>query len=381
MSRRVRIAYLVPPSKQFAGIERAVHEIANGLQSMYGDAVDVHVIFCTSYTDDALAGSAYTTHVLGVDRLLRIPAVLRRILKREKFDLLICPQVEASVIGWLTSRWIGLPVFVSHLHGNPDLEERDGTWRTKASFVAYRGLLIRSMDAILAVSPSLADYARAELAGNVPVYFAENPIRDFHAPQRPPRKAGRPFEFVSVGRLSVQKGQDVLLRALAMARADLPPVRLRLIGSGPMDAEWRALSSELGLDDVVEFTGYVSDPAPALLESDCFVLASRWEGFGGALVEALQFGLPLLATDCRFGPSDIIDSPRLGEVVAADDAAALAAGLTRAINAPYEAADDAYRRESATKFLPEAATASHYQILSRILRDRGTARAATLPGG
>lgn len=367
---RVRIAYFVPPSKHFAGIERVVHEIASGLVRDHGGLVDVHVIYASAYDEDAIRSARYIAHVLDVERLRGLTLSLRRCVAEGEFDVLVCPQVEASVIAWSATRGLGLPAFVPHLHGNPRIEEREGTRRSRLAFGLFRHLVSRRSAGVLAVSPSLARYASAEVVRDADVHYVPNPVRDLGATSDDASRENGPFRFVTVARLSRQKGQDILLHALAVARPDLPDVRVTLVGSGPEEDRLRRLSTELGLDDVVEFTGYVADPTPYLRSADCFVLSSRWEGFGVALVEALQFGLPLLAADCEFGPADVITDPRLGELVAPSDEEALADGLRRMASRARDDADDAFRRATAETFAPEAAVASQLEGLRRIVASR-----------
>ncbi|WP_375422734.1 glycosyltransferase [uncultured Friedmanniella sp.] len=363
--RRLKVAYFVPPSAHFAGIERVVHEIASGLAEQHPRLLDVHVVFSSSYDEEVLRAPGYTMHVLGADRLRQLGASLRRCVADQDFDVLITPQVEASVVAWTVTRGLRLPVLLPHLHGNPRLEEAEGTRRTRAAFVAFRSLVSRDVPAVLAVSPSLRDHAALTVARRTRTVFAKNPVRDLGSPE-PLAATDDRFRFVCVARLSRQKGQDLLLRALALARPDLPPVELTLVGNGPDEASLRQLCSELELDDVVTFAGYSTDPVQHLRAADCFVLASRWEGFGVALVEALQCGLPLLATDCEFGPADIITDAEIGELVAPESPEALAEGLRRAVRRRRTQEGDAHRRAAAAPYLPAEAVESHFSILSSV---------------
>jgi glycosyltransferase involved in cell wall biosynthesis len=375
-----KVAYFVPPSKHFAGIERVVHEIATGLSETYGDRLDVHVVFASRYDEALLAQVPYTTHVLDVDRLRNLAKALRACVAENGFDVLVVPQVEASVIAWLATRGLGLPVFVPHLHGNPRIEESDGTRRTRVAFGLFRHLVSRRVQGVLAVAPSLRRYAADGVASHTRVHFAKNPVRDLAAVPKPIGEAADDavFRFVNVGRLSRQKGQDVLLRALTLARPDLRAVHLTLVGNGPEETTLRRLSTELGLDDIVTFAGYSSDPADHLRAADCFVLASRWEGFGVVLVEALQFGLPLLATNCEFGPADVITDPRIGELVEPQSPEALAEGLKRAVAREPNADDAAFRRDVAQGYARDRATEMHLEVLREIVETAGPARSGRL---
>jgi glycosyltransferase involved in cell wall biosynthesis len=369
---RVRVAYFVPPSRHFAGIERVVHELATGLMEAYGDMLDVHVLFSSHYEEDLLRNTPYTLHVLEVDRLRNLASTLRARLADGRYDIVICPQVEATVIAWLVTRGLGIPVFISHLHGNPRVEEHQGTRRTRIAFQLYRHLVSRHLGGVLAVSPSLQRYTAEAVTPHTPVHFVKNPVRDLGAAA--PRSAGNGvFRFLNVARLSYQKGQDILLEALALARPDLPPVSLTLVGSGPEEASLRRQCRSLGLDDLVIFAGYASDPTVQFRNADCFVLPSRWEGFGVVLIEALHFGLPLLATDCDFGPSDIITDPKIGELVPPENAPALAEGLKRAAATPPKADQDATRRAIARTYARSEVTPMHFETLQQIAISRLTA--------
>ncbi|WP_158657471.1 glycosyltransferase [Blastococcus saxobsidens] len=374
------MAYFVPPSAHFAGIERVVHEIATGLVEAHGDVLDVHVLFSTGYDEPLLADTRYTRHVLHVERLRGMVRSLRRHVAALGVDVLVVPQVEASVIAWTATRGLRLPAFVTHLHGNPRIEEADGTRRTRLAFAAFQHLVSRRIAGILAVSPSLRDHAAQAVTRAAPVHFVRNPVRDL--PEDVNREAAQDvFHFLTVARLSRQKGQDILLRALALARTDLPAVRLTLVGSGPDESDLRRLARELAIDDLVDFAGYTTDPTVYYRSADCFVLPSRWEGFGVVLVEALAFGLPLLAADCEFGPADVISSPRIGDLVPVEDVTALAEGLRRAVRRARIPEDEALRREVASAYSRPAASEDHFDALRRIATSRPDGRLTALAAG
>lgn len=129
---------------------------------------------------------------------------------------------------------------------------------------------------------------------------------------------------VVFGRLHVVKGYDVLLEAFATVRARRPFARLLLIGDGPEGSVLRSHAEELGLSvapsggvaDVI-MPGKRSDPLRYLQLGKVFVLPSRSEGLPNTLIEALAAGIPVLASDCRWGPRSILSEGSLpygGEV-------------------------------------------------------------------
>lgn len=373
---RIRVAYFVPPSPHFAGVERVVHEIASGLADAHGDQLDVHVIYSTRYHNSALAAAPYVLHVLDVTRLRGLTKGLRRLAKRERFDVFICPQVEPSVMVWLTLLGTPPPVFITHLHGNPDVEEHRGSIRTRCAFWAFRHIVSRRVAGVLAVAPSLRDYAASSVTRHAPVAYAMNPAREMHrvktdlnTPQLPVNGAPG-FRLVNVARLDEQKGIDVLLQAFALALPNMPGATLTLVGSGPLEEDMKRFANELGLSRSVSFAGYLEHPSDAFANADCFVLSSRWEGFPLVLLEALAAGLPVVSTDCRFGPGDLITDPVLGELVPPEDAPGLARGLLRASRRPSTPEARKHRRDKASEFSRDKASQMHYTILSRWMAER-----------
>lgn len=131
---------------------------------------------------------------------------------------------------------------------------------------------------------------------------------------------------VSVGRLVPIKGMDRLLRAWAHVLAERPEARLAIVGDGPGRAALQALVDELHLADSVVLAGW-QDPVPYLAAAECFVLLSRNEGMGRAVVEAMAAGLPCVVSDVC-GLAELVDVS-VGEVVDADDAPAVAQALLR----------------------------------------------------
>jgi glycosyltransferase involved in cell wall biosynthesis len=82
---------------------------------------------------------------------------------------------------------------------------------------------------------------------------------------------------------------------------------LVILGDGPERERLRTLAAKLGLAKRIHLPGFVEFPETILAKSLSFVLASRWEGFGNVVVEALASGVPIIATDCPGAPKDILE--------------------------------------------------------------------------
>lgn len=130
------------------------------------------------------------------------------------------------------------------------------------------------------------------------VRSAEEPVTDLAAPS-----TGK--LIVSCGRLTSQKNQSLLLQALALARKQIP-VSLWILGSGPLRAKLEGLARELGIAQAVTFLGFRPNPFKYISKAQALVLSSDWEGFGNVVVEAMALGIPVVSTECPFGPPEII---------------------------------------------------------------------------
>ena len=151
--------------------------------------------------------------------------------------------------------------------------------------------------------------------------------------------------IIAAGRLTVQKGFDLLIPAFAKAATDHPEWRLRIHGKGKAKPELQGLIEEHGMTGRIELAGPAQDMGAAMSEASIFVLSSRFEGFPLILIEAMGKGLAVVSFDCPTGPSDIIDDHRNGILVPHKDIDALAAGMGELMG------DEALRRRCAAAAL------------------------------
>jgi glycogen(starch) synthase len=189
-------------------------------------------------------------------------------------------------------------------------------------------LLLRTARRVIAVSPAVAAYAqrmRPVLEGRIHV------IRNGVAPEPPgipPEARPQPF-LLAVGRLSAQKGIDVLLDALARTRTAVPLV---IAGDGPDRGALADRAARLGVGARVDFLGDVShDRVLRLLRgATAVVMPSRFEGNPLIALEAMQAGAALVASRIPGLPPELEDGAT-GLLVPPDDAGSLAAVLDRVL--------------------------------------------------
>jgi GalNAc-alpha-(1->4)-GalNAc-alpha-(1->3)-diNAcBac-PP-undecaprenol alpha-1,4-N-acetyl-D-galactosaminyltransferase len=158
-----------------------------------------------------------------------------------------------------------------------------------------------------------------------------NPIvvkDDEHTDQLPVEVDSNKNWLVSMGRLTEQKGFDVLLQAFSKIASKYPNWQLLILGKGELLETLEQMRNDLGLSsNQVIFTGALKNPFAVFKKAKLFVMASRHEGFPMAHGEALASGLPVIATDCPSGPSEMIRHDVDGLLVPNQDVTALAGAM------------------------------------------------------
>ena len=169
----------------------------------------------------------------------------------------------------------------------------------------------------------------------------------------------------SIGRLSPEKGLDVLLRALV----DLPGVTAVLVGDGPDREALKRLALELGVEERAIFTGRVPESRVYFPALDVYVLASRSEGLPLALVEAMLAGCAIVATDVG-SVSDAITDGETGLLVPAGDAPALARAVQSLLDDPGRAAalGEAARTRAVASFSAQAMAHAYEKLYDEVRR-------------
>ena len=139
---------------------------------------------------------------------------------------------------------------------------------------------------------------------------------------------------ITAGRLTRQKGYDLLIPAWSQVTAKHPDWRLRIFGSGESRGFLAGMIEEHGLADVVTLDGPARSLGEEMEAASVYVLSSRFEGLPLVLLEAMSKGMAVVSFDCPTGPGDVIDDHRNGILVPPRDVDALAAGIVELIEDP-----------------------------------------------
>jgi glycosyltransferase involved in cell wall biosynthesis len=139
--------------------------------------------------------------------------------------------------------------------------------------------------------------------------------------------AGPGPHVLAMGRLTYQKGFDLLLRAAARVREAGVAMHLTIVGVGELDGALRAQVAELGLEGRVDLVGFQEQPERFFAHADLFVLSSRYEGMPNVVLEALACGCPIVAFDCPHGVSELVVDGVNGRLLPPEDLNALVDAL------------------------------------------------------
>jgi glycosyltransferase involved in cell wall biosynthesis len=151
------------------------------------------------------------------------------------------------------------------------------------------------------------------------VEISELPKRD---------RSGTDFVIGHMGAFTEEKGQDIAIAAAALIHQSLPRAKMVLAGDGPLLGDFRRHAP-----DNVTFAGFVSDRAAFFAELDLFIMPSRSEAWGLAALEAMAYGVPVIASDVG-GLPEIVEAGTGGWLVPAGDPTALARAITVAASDP-----------------------------------------------
>ena len=183
------------------------------------------------------------------------------------------------------------------------------------------------LDALAVLTERDGESYAAHMNGGVRTVRIPNTVRDM-GPGRADLSA--PIAFAA-GRLTPQKGYDMLIPAWAAVAERHPDWRLRICGEGKDRAKLEQLIRDHGVGEQVALEGPAADIGTDMQRSSLFVLSSRHEGLPLVLLEAMSKGMAVVSFDCPTGPADVIEDRRNGLLVPPRDVAALAAAIVELI--------------------------------------------------
>jgi len=302
---------LIVPSLARGGVERVVSILSKELTKYY----EVYVIIYHNPVEYEIGGKLINLETSTGSFWRKIENTFYRIVKLKRLVRKISPDFIVSFMGNLQPILTFEPVVVS-IRNNPDF------------FPLYRKYLLKTIYKLPNVKKIITCSSEIEnklnnnykLENTKTIY---NPV-DFELINQK-LIAPKPFKFdyiLAIGRLSRQKGFDILVKSFAKTNLK-KKVKLVILGEGKERKNLEELIVKYDLKSQVLLFGKVDNPFIYLKYAKFFILPSRYEGFGNALLEALACRAPVIATDCETGSPEIVENGKNGLLVPVEDEEAL----------------------------------------------------------
>lgn len=290
-----------------------------------------------------------------ISTTVRRISALRRTISNLAPDVVISFLTKINVVALIASLGMRHPVIISE-RNNPRMQTSNATWGMLLSRLQWRasGIVMQTRSSL----EVLSDKARARAV------VINNPVERL---AKPLPKDGPPV-LTAVGRLTPQKGFDLLIDAFAKVAPLHPDWTLRIWGDGEIRRQMELQVESLGLTERIQLPGISKNVGEWIDDTDAFVFSSRYEGFGNALAEAAGAGLAVVSFDCPYGPSDIIEHGRNGLLVPPENVAALSAALDRLMG-DKNLRDQlgAAAREDIQRFAPDKIIAQWDALLAQVV--------------
>jgi glycosyltransferase involved in cell wall biosynthesis len=307
MIQRPTVLLLIPHLGG-GGAERVTALLARGL-SPY--KYDVHLCLIT----ESVAGSdvlpaPVTVHNLGARRVRRSALHLLRLVQQLNPDLVLSGMAHLNFLVLALRPFFPRKTRVvirQNTTVSSVLDQGQSPFYTR---FLYRTLYPYADQIVCQTQSMAADLMSKCRLGESRVQVLPNPvdlesIRSLGA-EPSSRWSGPGPHLLAIGRLSSEKGFDLLLEAFASLRLAFPAADLTIVGSGPEETALKELRRTLRMEDWVHFPGHVSHPESYYPETTLFVLSSRFEGLPNALLEAAAGGLPIAALPSSDGVVDLL---------------------------------------------------------------------------
>ncbi|KAB2350732.1 glycosyltransferase family 4 protein [Actinomadura rudentiformis] len=287
---------------------------------------NVHVRFA----DDRTAGPTFLARLLS-----RLPSVITPIgdptFKRMnlytdlRLLLILCGRSPSVLVGTRPS----LNLLAAELAPRGTVSIGQDHMNLDAYHSNVRREITRSYHRLDALSV-LTEHSRAAYTS----LLQGSQVRIELIPNAVPKLAGGPSArdakvILAAGRLTTQKGFDLLIQAYEPLAAEFPDWTLRIFGSGPQRAHLKTQIAEKGLKTQIALRGRTPHLADEMTRASIHVLSSRFEGLPMVIIEAMSKGLPVVAFDCPTGPAEMIIDGVDGVLVPAEDVQALTAALRK----------------------------------------------------
>ena len=176
--------------------------------------------------------------------------------------------------------------------------------------------------------------------------------------------------ILSVGRLTKQKNFNTLINAFSVIHKKIPNFKLLIIGSGDKENELKEMIIKLNLKKKVRIKSWTKNLSRYYSKSKIFILSSIYEGLGNVLIDAANYKLPIISTNCKSGPSEIIDYGKGGYLVPVSNKSLLAKKITYVLNNYKKAIVKAqFAKKRVSRFYIEKNSLLYLKYIKKVFND------------
>lgn len=301
------------------GAEKAIKLVTEQLS--FGSELDAQLLLLEDKKDYEVSENLKCSALVdnfGIIQLLPVFFKLIAYFRRERPDYVVCTNTKSQILVLLTGLFLKIKIFVN-------IQNNLLVLYAKRRFLLNILLfLYKRADGFLMITQGLKE-AFDDIVADKPCAVINNPVSFDEVTAQSSQNIPSEYEYIfskkvviNVGRLNEQKAQHVLIEAFA--KSGLNDWNLVILGRGNLENELKELCRKLNIAERVFFLGFQSNPFSFLKRAQLFALSSEWEGFGNVIVEAMACGLPVLTTNCPYGPEEILQS-ELGENSSDDNGA------------------------------------------------------------
>jgi Glycosyltransferase len=247
-------------------------------------------------------------------------------LRKTKPDVLVSFIDKNNLMAIVVGKMLNIPVIISE-RSNPE----------KYSYgivLTYLLKLLYKKANLIVLQTKAVGQGFIRMGFDLPaIAVLPNPLTPIFAKNQPTTEKKKNI-ILSVGRLSLEKGHDVLLKSLV--GNNLNGWEVKIVGDGPLLPQYREYANHNGLSTFVSFEGRRSNVIDYYDEAKVFILPSKFEGFPNALIEAMSRRCLVVSSNCEYGPSEIINNNINGVLFPVGDVDCLRNCIERICNNNYD---------------------------------------------
>ncbi len=384
-SQKAKVLFFIP-SLAGGGAERVMTDILHHIQRksinpvlvlLYPYEDSPYKQFLTKDIPVIVAGRASDSLFEKMKQIMRFLGTVLKVNPDVIVSMLTHGNIMALFAGLLLRKKV---IVCEHIALGELIRTKEGRRMLRIPTESLVRMFYRFASRIITVSKGIAANLREEF--NVPDSAIEviyNPL-DLH---RIAALEGVPIEnpffgegvptIVSVGRLEPQKDFSTLIRSFSRV-VERMDARLIILGEGSERKLLTRLCVDLSIAEKVSLAGFQINPYNFVSRATIFALSSRYEGFPIAMLEAMACGAPVVSTDCRYGPREILKDGHYGLLVPTGDIEALSRAMLELLNNAALREEFSRRgKERVKEFAPDAIARKYEEVICTVAFSSGLA--------